>query len=142
MKEYKYKINGNDYAVKINKIEGKEAEVEVNGKSYTVELVREEKEVPKPVVRRTQPVSTPVSSAPKPAVASGSKGGIKAPLPGVILDINVAVGDEVKRGQKVAVLEAMKMENSINSDRDGKVLEIKVQKGESILEGTDILVIG
>lgn len=141
MKEYKYKINGNDYAVKINKIENNEAEVEVNGKSYSVELVREEKQAPKPVVRRVQP--TPfVSSAPKPAVASGAKGGIKSPLPGVILELSVAVGDEVKRGQRVAILEAMKMENNINSDRDGKVLEIKVQKGDSILEGTDILIIG
>ncbi|MBB6275182.1 acetyl-CoA carboxylase biotin carboxyl carrier protein [Porphyromonas circumdentaria] len=142
MKEYKYKINGNDYAVKINKIENNQADVEVNGKSYSVELCREEKQAPKPVVRRVQPTTSTVSSAPKPAATSGAKGGIKSPLPGVILELSVAVGDEVKRGQRVAILEAMKMENNINSDRDGKVLEIKVQKGDSILEGTDILIIG
>ncbi len=142
MKEYKYKINGNEYAVKVNKIEEKEAQLEVNGESYTVELVREEKETPKPIVRRPQPTAPAPKASPKPSASSSSQGGIKAPLPGVILDINVAVGDEVKRGQKVAVLEAMKMENNISSDRDGKVLEIKVQKGESILEGHDIIVIG
>ena len=141
MKEFKYKINGNEYAVKLNKLEEKEAEVEVNGTTYQVELLTEKKETPRPVVKRV----TPVVSAPKaaaPSAGGGSKGGIKAPLPGVILDVVVQVGDVVKRGQKVAVLEAMKMENNINSDREGKVLEVKVQKGESILEGTDIVVIG
>ena len=136
MKEFKYKINGNEYAVKLNKLEEKEAEVEVNGTTYQVELLTEKKETPRPVVKRV----TPVVSAP--SAGGGSKGGIKAPLPGVILDVVVQVGDVVKRGQKVAVLEAMKMENNINSDREGKVLEVKVQKGESILEGTDIVVIG
>ena len=136
MKEFKYKINGNEYAVKLNKLEEKEAEVEVNGTTYQVELLTEKKETPRPVVKRV----TPVASAP--SAGGGSKGGIKAPLPGVILDVVVQVGDVVKRGQKVAVLEAMKMENNINSDREGKVLEVKVQKGESILEGTDIVVIG
>lgn len=141
MKEFKYKINGNEYAVKLNKLEEKEAEVEVNGTTYQVELLTEKKEAPRPVVKRV----TPVVSAPKASASSvggGSKGGIKAPLPGVILDVVVQVGDVVKRGQKVAVLEAMKMENNINSDREGKVLEVKVQKGDSILEGTDIVVIG
>ena len=133
MKEFKYKINGNEYAVKLNKLEEKEAEVEVNGTTYQVELLTEKKETPRPVVKRV----TPVVSAPKASAPS-----IKAPLPGVILDVVVQVGDVVKRGQKVAVLEAMKMENNINSDREGKVLEVKVQKGESILEGTDIVVIG
>ena len=138
MKEFKYKINGNEYAVKLNKLEEKEAEVEVNGTTYQVELLTEKKEAPRPVVKRVTPAaSTPRASAPSPA--AGSKGGIKAPLPGVILDVVVQV---VKRGQKVAVLEAMKMENNINSDREGKVLEVKVQKGDSILEGTDIVVIG
>ena len=52
------------------------------------------------------------------------------------------MGDTVKRGQKIAVLEAMKMENNINADRDGKILEVKVNKGDSVLEGADIVVIG
>jgi biotin carboxyl carrier protein len=60
----------------------------------------------------------------------------------VILDIVVKVGDVVKMGQKVLLLEAMKMENVINADHDGKVLEIKVAKGDSVLEGVDLMVIG
>lgn len=75
-------------------------------------------------------------------VASTTAGAVRTPLPGVILEISVKVGDTVKRGQKVAILEAMKMENVINADRDGKVTEIKVNKGDSVLEGADILIIG
>ena len=65
-----------------------------------------------------------------------------SPLPGVILDLKVNVGDQVKAGQTVAVLEAMKMENNINAEHDGVVTAIKVNKGDSILEGAEILLIG
>ena len=65
-----------------------------------------------------------------------------SPLPGVILSVDCKVGDTVKRGQKILVLEAMKMENNINADRDGKIVEIKVNKGDSVLEGADLVVIG
>ena len=85
----------------------------------------------------------PVSSTPitVPSVPSGGKVGIKSPLPGVILDIKVKEGDMVKRGQTVMILEAMKMENDIKADHDGKVISINVSKGESILEGTDLIII-
>ena len=66
---------------------------------------------------------------------------MKSPLPGVILDIKVKEGDEVKKGQTLIILEAMKMENSINADKDGKVTAINVSKGESVLEGTDLVII-
>ena len=143
MKEYKYKINGNLYNVAIGDIEDNIAHVEVNGTHYTVEMEKKPKAAPapKPVVRpvakpAAAPAATPVA---KPA-ASG-KSGVKSPLPGVILDIKVNVGDEVKKGQTVIILEAMKMENSINADKDGKVTAINVSKGESVLEGTDLVII-
>ena len=66
---------------------------------------------------------------------------MKSPLPGVILDIKVKEGDMVKKGQVIIILEAMKMENNINADRDGKVTSIKVSKGDSVLEGTDLVII-
>ena len=133
MKEFKYKINGNEYAVKLNKLEEKEAEVEVNGTTYQVELLTEKKETPRPVVKRV----TPVVSAPKasaPSAGGGSKGGIKAPLPGVILDVVVQVGDVVKRGQKVAVLEAMKMENNITAECSGTITKVVAPVGTSVLQ--------
>ena len=67
---------------------------------------------------------------------------MKAPLPGVIVDVKVKPGDEINRGDTVVILDAMKMENNINADRDGKIIEIKVNKGDSVLEGADLVVIG
>ncbi len=142
MKEYKYTINGKEYKVTIGEIEDNIANVEVNGQSYKVEM--EKKEVAeKPAVR--PPVAKPVPAPAKPTaqpVAAGSGKGVKSPLPGVILDVKVNVGDEVKKGQTVVILEAMKMENNINADRDGKITAINVKQGDSVLEGTDLVMIG
>ena len=145
MKEYKYKINGNLYNVVIGDIEDNIAHVEVNGTHYTVEMEKKPKAAPapKPVVRpAAKPAAAPAAAAPvaKPA-AGGGKSGVKSPLPGVILDIKVKEGDEVKKGQTIIILEAMKMENSINADKDGKIAAINVSKGESVLEGTDLVII-
>lgn len=140
MKEYKYKINGTEYVVAINKIDDKEAELEVNGTPFNVEILTEKKK-PTPTIKRPQPVKPVEHVAAPQAASTGRSSAIKAPLPGVIIDILVNEGDQVKRGQKLLVLEAMKMENNINSDKDGTVKAIKVRKGDSILEGTDLVVI-
>ncbi len=142
MKEYKYKINGNLYTVNINRIEDNIATVEVNGTPYKVELDKPAKKQIKPL---TRPQAAPVTPIGAPVVSRptvGATGAVRSPLPGVILEINVKVGDVVKSGQKVAVLEAMKMENTIAATQDGTVTEIKVSKGDSVLEGDDIVVIG
>ena len=98
MKEYKYKINGNVYKVAIGDIEDNIAHVEVNGTPYKVEMEKAPKVAVKPVAR---PVATSAPAAPatpvvKPVAASTGKSGVKSPLPGVILDIKVNVGDTVK----------------------------------------------
>ena len=144
MKEYKYKINGNEYNVVINSIEDGLADIEVNGTPYKVEILAEKKKASKPAIKHPTVTAAPVAAAPvAPAASAGGQGtGVKSPLPGVILDVCVKVGDEVKVGQKVAVLEAMKMENNINADRVGKIVAVKVNKGDSILEGSDIVIIG
>lgn len=144
MKEYKYKINGNLYKVTIGNVEDNIADVEVNGTHYKVEMEKAPQPKPvvvKPVVR--QPATTPAAQTTqvsKPAAAP-SKSGVKSPLPGVILEIKVNVGDVVKKGQTVVILEAMKMENSINADKNGKVTAINVKPGDSVLEGTDLVII-
>ena len=143
MKDYKYIINGNEYNVTIGEIEGNIANVEVNGTAYKVEMP-ERVEAPKPVARPVaRPAAAPAAAAPaaRPAAGGSGKAAVKSPLPGVILDIKVNVGDTVKRGQTVLILEAMKMENNINADKDGKVTAINVKTGESVLEGTDLIVI-
>lgn len=141
MKTYRFKINGNDYEVAINSVEGKNASVTVNGTAYQVEL----EDAPASV-----PAQAPVSAAPAQAVAtkqsapatSGAGKAVTSPLPGVIISIKVNVGDTVKAGQEVAVLEAMKMENSIEATQDGTVTAINVSKGDSVLEGAAIITIG
>ena len=142
MKEYKYKINGKEYKVAVGDIKDNIAHVEVNGRAYAVEMEEEKK--PEVIVKRPAAPAPKQASAPKsaPKAAGGSAGGVKSPLPGVILDIKVSIGQEVKKGDVVIVLEAMKMENNINADRDGKIVEIPVSKGESVLEGTDLVIIG
>lgn len=143
MKSFKYTINGNVYKVHVNSVEDNIADVEVNGTPYKVQL---EKPAQKQLVTLKRPVQAPTTSSGAPVVtrqpAGGSPGAVKSPLPGVILNVCCKVGDSVKRGQKIAVLEAMKMENNINADKDGKILEIKVNKGDSVLEGADLVVIG
>jgi biotin carboxyl carrier protein len=144
MKEYKYKINGNEYAVAINEVCDTAAKVTVNGAEYTVEWEKPVEE--KPVVK-VQPVATKPTAAPapaaQPATAAAPAGGhsIKTPLPGVIIDVKVNVGDTVAKGQTVVVLEAMKMENNINADRDGKVVAIQVAKGDTVADGAVLVVL-
>lgn len=141
MKEYKYKINGNSYKVTIGDIEDNIAHVEVNGTHYKVEMEKQPKAAVKPVVRPMPNSPAAPTTVVKPAAPVTGKSGVKSPLPGVILDIKVNVGDTVKKGQTIIILEAMKMENNINADKDGKVTAINVSKGDSVLEGTDLVII-
>ena len=145
MKTYKFKINGNGYEVAINSVEGQTTSVTVNGTPYTVELEEAPAAAPvqaAPVQAAQAPaaVQTP-AAAPAPA-PSGAGKAVTSPLPGVIIAIKVNVGDVVKAGQEVAVLEAMKMENSIEATHDGTVTAINVSKGDSVLEGAPVVTIG
>ena len=145
MKEYKYIINGNQYNVTIGDINDNIAQVEVNGTSYKVELEKAPVAAPKTTVVRqavapTKPAAQ-TTAVNKPVAAGAGKSGVKSPLPGVILDIKVNVGDTVKKGQTIIILEAMKMENNINADKDGTVTAISVNKGDSVLEGSVLVTI-
>ena len=145
MKQYRFKINGNQYNVDINSVEGNIASVSVNGTSYQVEL-EDAPAAPVQAVPVQTSVITPAAApaqaapAPKPA-ASGAGKPVTSPLPGVIIAVKVNVGDAVKAGQEVAVLEAMKMENSIEATHDGTVTAIHVAKGDSVLEGAAVVTI-
>ena len=149
MKNYKFTINGNKYSVDIVDIEDNIATVEVNGSPYQVELeveARKPVSAPKTVVKVAAP-PTP-QAAPKIAsvsqAAAAPSGGsvIKSPLPGVVLDIYVKVGDSVKPGQHILMLEAMKMENNIDADKEGVVKEVRVQRNDAVMEGDVLIVIG
>lgn len=143
MKTYKMKINGNEYEVAVKNIEGINVEVEVNGKTYDVELEQAAKPAA-PVVAR--PIASPATSVatattPSPRPAAGVAGVTRSPLPGTVLSINVTVGQPVKANDVALVLEAMKMENNINCGKDGVVKAIYVQKGDNVLEGADLLLV-
>ena len=147
MKEYKLKINGNDYTVTVDEVDGSMAEVEVNGTPFKVEFEKPVKKAAAPAakpVAKAAPAAAPAAApVAKPAAPAGGAGQtVTSPLPGVILEVSVKVGDAVKRGDKVMVLEAMKMENVIEATAEGTVTAIKVGKGDSVLEGAPLVIIG
>lgn len=146
MKNFKFTINGNIYDAEIIGIEDNIAEVSINGVAYSVEIDRKKQIAKTPKLVRTMAVpstdSHPSMAKTASPTAPKGTGNIKSPLPGVILDIYVREGDTVKIGQKLLMLEAMKMENIINADKEGRVALIKVGKGDSVMEGDILIVIG
>jgi len=146
MKKYSFTINGNEYDVSVKNVDDNVAEVEVNGFKYSVEFDRTIETTKTPKLVRSQVVpSTDITPAEqKTSSPTGPKGAgfVKSPLPGTILDVHVAVGDNVKSGDKLITLEAMKMENIINSDKGGTVVSVKVNKGDSVMEGDILIEIG
>lgn len=149
MKQFIYRINGQEYVVAVNKMDNSLAEVAVNGTQYKVELVNNNEELTftsRPVAKAAAPApAAPRATAPaassRPA-GGNSAGALKSPLPGIVVGVNVNVGDVVKKGQQVATLEAMKMENALSAPIDGTVQSIDVNVGDSVLEGVTILTIG
>lgn len=141
MKKYRFTINGNPYAVTIKQLTDDQAFVEVNGAEYQVDIIEEPIQRKTPQLVRARPVydTEKHPSKTKAVVRPATAGIVKAPLPGMITEILVREGDDVKVGQKVLKMEAMKMENNIQSNREGKITSIKVKPGDSVLEG-DVLV--
>ncbi len=139
MREYDFNIRGNDYHVELQNFEDNIAWIEVNGTRFKVEVKQEMKKTKTPVLIR-KPIATNSSdSKPK---ASPGLGTVKSPLPGTILSVKVSVGQEVKKGDVLMIMEAMKMENEIESELDGKVTAIKVKENDSVLEGDILIEIG
>lgn len=142
MKEYKYTINGNKYEVAINSINDNIANVVVNGEEYEVQMEKEPEPVKKKVVvRPVAQAETETASAPTSTNKVNLNNAVKSPLPGVITEIKVNVGDEVKAGDTVVVLEAMKMANNLDAEKSGKVTAVLVKEGESVMEDTPLVVI-
>ena len=116
----------------------KKYNITVNGTSYEV-VVEEVTDgavsapVAAPVVPKAAPVAAPAQKKAAPA-AAGAKGGVSvtAPMPGTILNVKVSVGQSVKKGETICVLEAMKMENDSPAPQDGVIASINVQKGASV----------
>lgn len=142
MKKFKFTISGNQYEVEVQNFENDKAQVVVNGTQYEVDVEREKEEA-KPVIAPRPAAAKAAAPAAAPA-AGGNVDGVKAvaPLPGTIMQIYVNVGDQVKRGDKILMYEAMKMENNFLAEVDGVIKDIKVRVGDNVLQGAVLVVIG
>ncbi|MDI6600267.1 MAG: biotin/lipoyl-binding protein [Thermoanaerobacteraceae bacterium] len=131
MKKYRITVNGNTYEVEVEELTG-----EVERPSYAP--------TPQPLATPSAPTAPrPATTAPQPksqaAKPAEAPGAVTSPMPGTILDVKVKEGDEVKKGQVLMILEAMKMENEIMAPSDGRVKTIYVQKGASVNTGDPLV---
>lgn len=152
MSNYKLKINGNDYNVNIDEIVNNIAKIDVNGKKYEVEIqqkagaktqqvfIPKQQEIAAPTVKKEVEMPQEVVNEPEDNTQQFEDAKpLLSPLPGVILDIKVEIGDKVNIGETVLVMEAMKMENNIAADCAGTVCNICVAKGDTVMQN-DILI--
>jgi len=138
MKEFSFKINGQEYKTTVEEKEGGKAEVTVNGKKYDVEL---------PANAKKATAAAPKASAAAPAAAkaaapAGNGMQVKSPLPGSIIKVLVSVGQAVKKGDTLLTLESMKMENTVAAECDGTVKQVAVQPGQNVMQDDLLVVLG
>ncbi len=131
MKEYKYIINGNEYNVSVGDRQADTTIVTVNGDTYDVTVV------PEPVVERKKVVAK--APAAKQDGKDEMQDALRSPLPGTVVGINVKPGDQVKEGDSLIILEAMKMDNNLTAEKDGIVKNILVEEGDTVKENTPLV---
>lgn len=158
MRRYTLNISDREFVVDVQEVDADNFEVVVGGETYQVNLASEENlaeatitpgfapsaasaAIPtrKSAASRPAPVAATSAPAARRPAGGGGKGTQTAPMPGVILEINVKSGDTVTRGQQVAILDAMKMHNVIGAAQAGTVAEVFVEAGQSVDHGTPIL---
>ncbi|MBU0947015.1 MAG: biotin/lipoyl-binding protein [Proteobacteria bacterium] len=142
MKEYKLSINANSYTVVIKDVTDDAVLAEVNGKKHLVRIDTIanicpplEKQLP------TQLTTSSPSPSPSSSALTADSGTIITPIPGQIISISVSQGEKIRCGQKLLVLEAMKLENSITATMDGTVNEILVAEGDVVTQGQPLIVL-
>ena len=141
MQKLNFNINGKHYEATITEVEHNVAEVELNGKKYTIDVERSEAvAVPHIATPKAAPVAAaPAAAAPAPKKAAAGANAIVAPLPGSVVSISVKAGDAVKAGQQLAVIEPMKMENEILAPADGTVKAVHVSAGQAVQQGDALI---
>lgn len=118
----------------------KNLKITVNGVAYDVQVEEVGGSASAPVAAPAAPVATAPKAAPAAAPTSGEP--LNCPMPGTIISGNVSVGQQVKLGDVVVVLEAMKMENEIKAPKDGTITSVNVNKGDAVESGTLLVTIG
>lgn len=144
MRMYSLSINDNPYDVIIKDVSGAEVRAEVNGVEHLVSIREIKNIAPEPILSPEAPSQLlPEAAFPSKRAAATplSSGNISSPIPGHIIDIFVQEGEKVLAGQKLLVLEAMKLENVITSDHDGTVRKIMVQRGEAVTHDQLLIVV-
>ncbi len=147
-KEFSFKINGAEYKCAVEEIEAGLTEVTVNGKKYTVETEKPVAPAPKaapaaaPKAAPAPAAAAPKAAAPAPKAAAPAAAGaqVKSPLPGSVVKVCVNEGQDVKKGDTLLILESMKMENPILAEQDGKVAQVAVAAGQTVMQD-DLLVV-
>ena len=167
MRRYTLAINNREFIVDVDALSADSFSVSVGGESYEVSLSSEENlsgaTITPGLVPALQPVtdkregaaktvarirneppsgeppSTATTATPTPRKPARGKGSLTAPMPGVILEVNVKAGDTVERGQQVAILDAMKMHNVIGAPRAGIIAEVFVAAGQNVDHGDPLI---
>ena len=157
MRRYTLDIGNREFVIDVQEVDADQFEVRVGDESYAVTLTGEQAvggtivPTPQTSASKAAPSTAPAPSAAKatapaapaarkPAAGGGGgKGALKAPMPGVILEVNVKAGDTVTRGQQIAILDAMKMHNVIGAPRAGTIAEVCVDAGQTVGHG-DVIV--
>lgn len=137
MKKFEFTINGNKYEVNLKDVEENIASLEVNGTPYEVEIHREVKSTKTPKLVRSEVKTKPGEGTIKKKATGAAT--VLAPLPGNIFKILVGVGDVVKKGDTLLIMEAMKMENNVAAEKEGTVKTIRVKVGDNVLQN-DVLI--
>lgn len=147
MKKYNLTINGNAYSVVIEDATDNQLTAEVNGVSHTIKIESIENlallalEARQPAEGLPKPARPSKKFSSKSTASSGGAGEITTPIPGQIMSIHVNKGDKVRKGQKLLVLEAMKLENIISATSDGTVNDILVKEGEVVNQGQTLIIV-
>ena len=155
MRRYTLQIRGREFVIDVQEQSADRFEVVVGEERYEVALSGDE-DLPEATITpgfapvRGAPAASssgpaapasrkPAPATPDPAKGVGGVGALNAPMPGMILEVSVAPGDTVERGQAIAVLEAMKMKNTIKSPRAGTIAEVCVAVGQAVGHGDAIV---
>ena len=136
MKTFNFIIRGTEYEVEIKSLEDSIAKIDVNGTLYNVELQQKEKASKTPVLVRKPVVLPPGSEQIK---QHSGIFNVKAPLPGNIMKIFVKEGDKISVDDNLLIYEAMKMENTLKSEKSGIIKSIKVKEGDAVLQDSVLL---
>ena len=153
MKKFKFSIDNNPFEVNVTELENGQIDVEVNGSNYIVTIDREGTKAANAPTPKAAPVAAPKAAAPAAApkaaapaaapapAAGGAVKTVKSALPGSVTKLVMEVGQAVKKGETLLMMEAMKMENEIKAEKDGVVAEIKVTVGQNVMNDDVLLTI-